>query len=292
MGLMHKAISAALVLAVAIAATPVASASAPAAKHTSAPHAKPTPAPLLASPPPEISHVVSRPFCSALRNSIGPAIGAILQNDSIIKQNNKYFDDYIKADGNGEFGDASKQITILHMENTVGPIVANIANVEKILNNQAVFHVPSHTNDEKRLLEIREGLLESLALQKASLDVINGFVQTEQLGQLQHQGDAENKQIIGNDQAKTQTNLSTPLPGTVDPNAAGLPQDPHFIDPATIPGLSLGSNPISRLNDGLKWTQAQARDRENVAAPKVMDAAHICSAPAKPAVPPTPIATP
>ncbi len=285
MGLMHKAISAVLILAVALAA-------APAAKHAPAPHAKHTPAPALATPLPEISHVVSRPFCSALRNAIGPAIGTILQNDNIIKQNNKSFDDFVKYNANGATSEASKQITILHMENTVGPLVGNIAIVEKLLNNQAVFHVPPRTAEEKKLLDMRESLLDTLGLQKASLDVINGFVQTMQLGQIQREGSDVNSQVNGDVNSSKMMGTQTPVPGTVDPNAAGLPADPHFIDPNTIPGLSLGSNPISRLNDGLKWTQAQARDRENAAAPKVMDAVHICNGPAHPVTTPAPAATP
>ncbi len=284
MGSMHKAISAVLILTIAVAAAPV-------AKHTPAPHAKRVAAPALATPPPEISHVVSRPFCSALRNAIGPAIGTILQNDNIIKENNKYFDDYVKYNGNGATSDASKQMTVMRMENTVGPLVGNIAIVERLLNNQAVFHVPPRTAEEKKLLDMRESLLEKLAFDKASLDVINGFVQTQQLGDIQHAGEGIVNSINGDVNQSKMMGLSTPVPGTVDPNAAGLPQDPHFIDPTTIPGLSLGYNPISHLNDALKWTQAQAHERENAAAPRVMDAVRICNGPAHRPAAPAPAAT-
>ena len=93
MGLMHKALSAVLILAVVLGASP-------ASKHPAKPAAK------LATPPPTITTVTSRPFCSALRNNIGPAIGTLLQNDNIIRQGPKLLSDYNKAIGNGENGTA------------------------------------------------------------------------------------------------------------------------------------------------------------------------------------------
>jgi len=37
------------------------------------------------------------------------------------------------------------------------------------------------------------------------------------------------------------------------------------VDPATVPGISLGSNPIRHVIEGLQWTQAQAGAHEVVA---------------------------
>jgi hypothetical protein len=273
---MYKAFSAALVL-IAVVAT------VPAATHTAAPTVRHTPAPKLATPPPEIGHVVSRPFCSALRNNIGPAIGAILANDAVIKQGPQLFSDYNKAVGNGDMSETSRQMTMVKMENMVGPIVANIETVEKKLQDAAVFHNPPRTADEAKTVAMQQQLLDVLAMQKASLDIVNGFVQTQQLGDMQHQGFGEIQAATAPDTASNGIQ-TTPNPLMVDPNAAGLPQDPHFIDPTTIPGLSVGFNPITRLNEGLKWTQTEAHSREDLASKAIFDAVHLCN--------PTPAATP
>jgi hypothetical protein len=275
MALMHKAFTAALLLVAVVAAVPVAKHATPAAKHS--------PAPKLATPPPEIGHVVSRPFCSALRNNVGPAIGAILANDAVIKAGPGLFSDYNKAVGNGDMSETSRQMAMLKMENMVGPIVANIETVEKKLQDASVFHNPPRTADEAKMYAIQQHLLDVLAMQKASLDIVNGFVQTQQLGDMQHQGFGEIEAATAPDTANNGTQ-PTPNPMMVDPNAAGLPQDPHFIDPTTIPGLSVGFNPITRLNEGLKWTQSEAHAREDLASKGVFDAVHLCN--------PTPAATP
>lgn len=278
MGSMRRAISAVLILAAAIAAAPV--------KHaatTAVPvkHAAKSPAPT-ATLPPEIGHVVSRPFCSALRTHIGPAIGTILQNDNILRPVPKLFDDYNRFDGNGETSQAHKDLTVMKMENTVGPLVANIATTKKELDDTAVFHVPPRTADEKRLLEMREQLLDVLGMQEAQLDLVNGFVQTKQLGDIQQAGEGINDQINGDvDQSKV-TGQATPVPGLQQENLGGLKPDPHFVDPTKIPGLTLGSNPITRLNAGLQWAQAQTQKREDLASTKVIEATRLCGAPAAP----------
>jgi hypothetical protein len=282
MGLMHKALSAVLILAVAVGASP-------ASQHPVKPVVK------LATPPPTITTVTSRPFCSALRNNIGPAIGTLLQNDNIIRVGPKLLSDYNRAIANGENGTARKDMTLLQMENMVGPLVGNVKSIQKALEDPAVFHDPPRTADEKRLLVLRDQILAAVAMQNASLDIVNGLVTTAQLGEIQHEGEGIVSAINGDVDQSKMMGTATPNPLTVDPNAAGLPQDTHFIDPTTIPGLSLGYNPITRLNEGLKWTIAQANARENATAPHVMDAVRLCGgvkASPAPAATAAPTATP
>jgi hypothetical protein len=281
---MRKALSAALVLALAVAA-------APSPSKTPHPAAKATAGPKLATPPPEISHVVSRPFCTALRRNIGPAIGAILQNDGVIAQAPPLFKDFNIFNGNGDTSDPSKQMTLMKMENTVGPQVNNIAAVEKYLHDDAVFHDPPRSADEKRLLEMRDRLEDVLAMQKASLDITNGFVTTQQLGDIQHAGEGIVSAINGDVKPGT-AGMATPTPNPFyqDANAAGLPQDSHFFNAATVPGLTLGYNPLTRLLEGLQWTRKEAKSYEDAAAKPVIQAIGQCGGHLAPPAPtPTPI---
>jgi len=276
---MRKAISAVLILAAALAAAPV-------AKHAPAKHAPAG----LATTPPEISHVVSRPFCSALRTNIGPAIGTLLQNDNLLRPVPALFDDYNTFNGNGETSQGHKDMTVLKMENKVGPLVGNIATTKKALENVAVFHVPPRTADEKRLLEMREQLLDVLAMQEAQLDLLNGFVQTQQMGDIQHAGEGIVKSINGDVDTDKMMGIQTPSPGLTQENLGGLAPDSHYVDPTKLPGLSLGYNTITRLNEGLKYAQQQTQKREDLASKKVIEAVHLCGAPATPVATPTPAA--
>lgn len=236
-------------------------------------------------PYPLISHVVSRPFCQALRTHIGPVVGALIGNDATIGKGVPLFADYNKYKGSGST--ASQDITLLRMENLVSPLVKNFEAIDKSLNDKAVFHYPARNNDDLRLLKMRDELLAVVDDQKASLDVINGFVQTTQLAQMQHEGLDEAKKIIQPDTASTPA-VATPNPYLTDPNQAGLPPDPHQIDLAQIPGLTLGSNPITRLADGLKWTQGQAQAHEAPASQTILAGAQEC----RPAPSPSPSAKP
>jgi hypothetical protein len=266
---MYKAACAALVLAMSVAVT------ASAATSVSSPKPKAT------SLPPLIVHVVSRPFCQALRSHIGPAVGALIGNDQTIGKGGPLFADYNKYKGGGFTG--SQNITLLRMENLVQPLVKNFAAIDKALNDKAVFHYPPRNNDDLRLLKMRDQLLAVVDDQKASLDVINGFVQTTQLAQMQHEGLDEAKNTVNApDPGSTPAGMaqSTPLPGFADPDYAGLPPDTHQINLEQIPGLTLGANPVTRLADGLKWTQQQALAHEAPASQTILAGAAECRPPA------------
>jgi hypothetical protein len=78
------------------------------------------------------------------------------------------------------------------------------------------------------------------------------------------------------------TSRTVASPAPVNPFAgstttAGLPPNPYTIDLATIPGLTLGYNPVTRLLDALRWTIDTTATRENDAAKAVMSSATLCS---------------
>lgn len=252
------------------------------------------------TPPPTIYHVVTRPLCTELRAHIAPAIGMMLQNDTTIKKSPDLFSHYntsalygqdagtagISSDGSSGGGstsgdaaatktNASQNMALLGLENLIRPIANNIIAIETLLDTPALLHGTGQPDDDKQLQAIRAQLLKALATQNASLDIISGFVDTQQMADLQHAGEAYISQIS---QPDVSTGGSTPGPNPLaaDPNYAGLPPNPYNIDPANIPGLTLGYNPVTRLLDALHWTIAQTSERENDAAKAVMSSAAIC----------------
>lgn len=249
---------------------------------------------------PIIANVVSAPFCSALRNRIRPVIGAMITNDAIVASSRPMFEDYLKYESNGPGNEGLRDMSLMHMENLVTPLVTSLASIDQLLDDTNAFHYPPRTADDKRLLALRDKLQAVEAYQKASLDVISGFVDSEQLAQLQVAGNDVNASITGGGPGGPTSNGQTPpTPNPAlqeDPNVIpGLPQNPYTIDPATIPGLSLGSNPIRHVIEGLQWTQARAALQEVPATNAVLQGVKLCSghvaAPA-PAGSPTPSSSP
>jgi hypothetical protein len=248
--------------------------------------------------PPEIYHVITRPLCAELHQHIAPAVGMMLQNDTSIAKSPDLFKRYNRAafdsvDNSASNADtmngvpmtggaadgtlnSEENMALLGMENLIRPIADNIIAAQKMLDSPALTNGTGNPDDDKRLQGIRAKLLKALAAQSASLDIISGFVDTQQMGDLQHQGE---EYIAALDQPDTTRGTSTPQPANplmADPHAAGLPANPYDINLATIPGLTLGYNPVTRLIDALHWTIEQTAVRENDAARSVMQAAAVC----------------
>lgn len=272
-----------------------------------------TPAPSYATPPPQIIHIITRPLCSELHKHIQPAIAMMLENDANIKKGPTLFSRYnhdalsgvdnsvSNAAGpnggvqmsNGGSSDstmtASQNMALLGMENLVSPIANNIIATQKILDSPALTKGTGNPEDDKQLQAMRDKLLKALATQNAALDIISGFVATQQMGDLQHSGEeyiaaVNQSDIVGKGSGAT----PTPFPLTYNPNQAGLPANPYDIDLATIPGLTLGYNPVTRLLDALHWTIDETTSRENDAATAVMASAQQCAGPTPRPAPPKP----
>ena len=251
-----------------------------------------TPAP---TPPPQIYRVVSRPLCSELHEHIAPAIGMMLQNDTTIKKSPELFKQYnmaslygsdpataadprqrVPGDPGGGTSNPAQSMALLSMENLIRPIANNIIAIQTLLDSPQLLHGSGRPEDDQQLKAIRDKLLHALAMQNASLDIISGFVDTQQMADLQHSGQEYIGAMTSPDSQHAASATPAPNPLTVNPNIPGLPQNPYNIELATIPGLTLGYNPVTRLIGGLDWTIDQTATRENDAAKAVMSSAALC----------------
>jgi hypothetical protein len=238
---------------------------------------------------PEIYHSVTRPLCSALGTKVLPALGMLIDDDKTIAKAPPYFTDYINMSTAGS--DAGQDMAVLHLENLVTPLVQNTLALQKLLEDPSVFPNPPKTDDDKALDELRDNMLKVLAAHQASLDVINGFVQTQQMSTLQHAGEGWIQAMNG----QPPSGLSTPNPMSLTGNSsenaqdsprvfddlalnAGIAPNPYEIDTSRIPGLAVGYNPISNLRSGLEWTQGQSKDAEATLSKTAIAAAHECGA--------------
>jgi hypothetical protein len=257
-----------------------------------------------ATPPPQIYHIVTRPICAQLHERIRPAIGMMLENDTMIKKGPALFQKYndaslygndpstsrndpVAGDPGSGVSNPAQNMALQGMENLIRPIANNIIAIQTMLDSPELRNGTGRPEDDQRLHEIRDKLLKALAAQNASLDIISGFVDTQQMADLQHAGEAYISSMGSPD-----TNRTAATPAPVNPyqkntNYAGLAPNPYTIDLATVPGLTLGYNPVTRLLEGLRWTIDSASTRENDAAKAVMASASLCSSAA-----PSPQATP
>ncbi len=245
------------------------------------------------TPPPQIYHIVTRPLCAELHQHIAPAIGMMLQNDTTIKKSPNLFKRYNDAALEGDSSAAtqnnpaardpggplnpSQNMALQGMENLIRPIANNIIAIETMLDSPQLRIGTGRQDDDQRLQKIRDKLLKALATQNASLDIISGFVDTQQMADLQHAGEEYISSISQPDVAGAQTATPAPNPLEANPNYAGLPPNPYDIDLANVPGLTLGYNPVTRLLEALRWTIDQTATRENDAAKAVMSSAALCS---------------
>jgi hypothetical protein len=233
------------------------------------------------TPPPEIYHVVTTALCARLHERIRPAVAMILQNDQRISKSPPLFKKYqqgslasIGADAPNGNGDPSSgdsinnhspqtDLALQQMSYLVIPIARNIIAAQTVLDDPKLLEATGSATDDRTLQKIRSQLLETIAYQSASLDLINGFVQTQQLGELQHAGEEYLGAIQGGN-TSTQMVQATPNPWQ-DPSNPGLKPNPYAFDVATVPGLALGYNPLSRIMDGMEWLKDETSKREDFA---------------------------
>ena len=247
-----------------------------------------------------ITHIRSSPLCTGLRRAITPAVGKVLQSDQIIAKSKPLFDQYVKATADQQSKPA-EDMAVMRLEQLIGPLVSNTQRVDELLNNGSSFPRVAHSNDDRTLMKMRAQLQAVNDQQKHALDVISGFVATEQMAELQaagHEMDSVTRPNIKS-QMPTPGPLS-PTPGTPAILNAGVGN--NQLDPARqldprykTTGSTLGYNPLNAFGDAIVSYQQQISQKEDVAAKSVLEAVPICGGHVpgqEPAPAPSPALTP
>jgi len=240
-----------------------------------------TPAPA-ATPLKTIEHLHVSPLCTGLRQNIGPAIGKVLQNDNTIAQSRPLIRGYVKASAGGGL---SKDLQVARVERLITPLVKNTAAIEKLLDDPFVFPKRAISDADRQLLEIRTYLMQVVTQQKRALDVINGFVDTEQLGQMQAAGSealklTETHEIPGAQGGDSSATAAAagPTPPPSEILNAGVSKLPEVgRDPALQEnGLVVGHNPLDVFDNAIGQYQLMLQASEGQAAALVVKALPLC----------------
>jgi hypothetical protein len=240
-----------------------------------------TPAPMpTATPLKTISHQHVTALCSGLSRVIKPAIGTVLRNDQIIAQSKPYFHDYVKAAAQGADYKASQDMAVTRLEMLITPLVKNTEAIDRLLNNPYVFPRNPKTEDDQRLLQLRRQLLAVDEQQKRALDVISGFVSTQQLGELQAEGHEYDSAINPPSTPGPDSVMPTTAPNDVmnagvnnNNNDPSRKYDPRYN---SLTGSMVGSNSLDAFSDAIAQYQKQIADKEQTAADSVMQALPRC----------------
>lgn len=244
-----------------------------------------------ATPPPQIYHIVTTPLCARLHDRVRPAVALILQNDQTIAKSPPLFHKYAvgafgasaeaagMAPANGDsinVDTPATQMALQQMSYLVSPIARNLIAAQTMLDDTALLKPTGDPAGDAQLAAIKAQLLQTVAYQSASLDIINGFVATQQMGELQHAGQEYIAGIQNGGSTAATTTPATPSP-LQDPNSAGLAPNPYMVSLTAVPGLSVGYNPLSRLLTALVWIREQTATHEDAAASSVTTALASCN---------------
>ncbi|HZY95902.1 MAG TPA: hypothetical protein VFE35_02245 [Candidatus Cybelea sp.] len=248
------------------------------------------------TPPPQIYHIVTTALCARLHERVRPSVAMILQNDTSIAKSPPLFKRYQRgaltaldpaspnfSNGAPPNGDSvynhspETDMALQQMSYLVLPIARNLIAAQTLLDDTRLVQPTGNANDDATLKKIRSQLLETIAFQSASLDLINGFVETQRMGELQHAGEEYIAEIGGQEQPGVRSPIIkiTPNPWQ-DPNTPGLAPNPYAFDPATVPGLSVGYNPLRHIMDGLQWLRTETQKREDLAGQTITAALAEC----------------
>jgi hypothetical protein len=246
-----------------------------------------------------IKHVYATRLCTGLRRSIGPAVARVLQNDQVIAASRPLFQDYVRSNSTGSGG--AVDMDVLRLENLITPLVQNTEQIEHLLNDSIYPRRPQSDTD-RDLLRMREHLASVLAQQKQALDLISGFVDTQQMGELKAAGNDYNKAITGTGTTNSSDSnnappVTSPTTAPADILNAGVnnPQnDPAMkYDPRFQPtGSQVGYNPLNVFDQQMNEYQQTISQSETLASQAIFKAVPQCGGQAPGASPAPEPATP
>ena len=225
-----------------------------------------------------IASVRATPFCGALRTNIAPAIAGVLEADHFIDGSVPLFGLMYRHDVIEH--SSAMEFDVMHLESAITPLVKAEKQIQIALSDKAVFAHPK-TGDDRRLVQMQQDLLAIAAEQNKALNIISGFVDTYQMGELQNEGlSPELESSLGITQGRytppfpsmsespAATNLLT---AGLKPGPEGRPvnQDPQYA--------GFGFDPFGPFPIGIMELRRAGDAQESAAALTITAAAAECS---------------
>jgi hypothetical protein len=203
--------------------------------------AAPAPAPTVL---PEIGRVRSTHICSILHDRIAPAIEHLANVDKQLQTGKLSF---LSMAHNQVAGvRPALQLDEVHVEFAVKAMLDELAKMHDLLSNPNEFPTSPQTEDGKTAANLKAKLEEVDAQHQMAINVMNGTIETDQLGQMQHEGMSYMMSAIG---ALPGEGVTATSAVAIEPTSyigyAGLPKPPDLlIDPRSIEARDLGADTL------------------------------------------------
>jgi hypothetical protein len=136
-----------------------------------------------------IIHLRSSPFCTTLRESIGPAVRALIENNIAFDQSKSLF---LKL-ARDKVSSANRTMVIDMDVNRLGPLIdqvaQNLSASQAMLNNSRAFSAQPNSDDGRRLVLMQSQLRAIIAHQDEALNTLSGTYYSYNGNRLMGHGD-------------------------------------------------------------------------------------------------------
>lgn len=219
-----------------------------------------------------IAHLRATPFCTALRERVAPAIEHVMAADKAIDASPPIFTSMYQDD---VVFQSSLRMTfdIQHMEYLITPIASNVKAAENLLR-------------DPQLGEIGRQLQTAVDRQKDALNVVNGFIATYQLAEIQAGGIPANWNdtfILNRQSAAIPGGAAAARALSYAPGAsllynAGLGPTPSNPKPPELRAstVTLGTDPYAAFSQSVQGARRQGDAAEGAASLAIFAALERC----------------
>lgn len=219
-----------------------------------------------------IAHLRATPFCTALREKVAPAIEHIMAADKAIDSSPPIFSTMYQDDVVFR-SSAHMDFDVQHLEYLITPIVKNVRAAQGLLR-------------DPQLGEIGRQLQSVVDRQNDALNIVNGFVTTYQMAQMQTGGLPDSwhdEFIVSARSANISRGAIAPIlplgaPGATMLYNAGLPSTPSNPKPPELRGatVNLGVDPYSEFSAGVMQLRKEGDAHEGAASLAIFAALDRC----------------
>ncbi len=248
---------------------------------------QPSPSP---TPLKTIVHVRSSPFCTTLRENVGRAVQALIQNNVAIDETKSLFLKMAR-----DKVSSANRIMVIDMDiNRLGPkideIAQNLAAAQTLLSDARHFRAQPRSEDDRRLAEMQKQLRAIIDHQNQALNILSGTYYSYNGNRLMGYGDgmkapldspAETSIVMPPTNAKdlTSSARSSLLPASALPRASPLPVASPLTGatPASVDLGLLGRTKFAALFNNLTTYQLNEEQLESQVAAIILQSSAECS---------------
>jgi hypothetical protein len=233
------------------------------------------------TPPPTIGSTHSKGFCDTVRDNVAPSVLGLMKNDALIGAGHRAFAKMVHDTTTSS--SAALDLDRVYLEQVVHALAHNVTTIDTLLADQRRFPKTPTSDDDKLAAELAAQLRAARDRQNDALNLIDGTLETEQMGQMRQDVSQQMQSAVGPSMAPT-AGAPSPAPNFLD--TAGLPSYSAIaaFDPRTLATSStLGNTPYDRVLRALDNDQARIAGAEQTLSPTIVAAALGCQAAASPA---------